>query len=127
MRRSALVVLFGVFGSLGLPLVHSPASAQQPACLHGPQPTAAEEARRRSAVAFTRHVNTMQVRVLAATKSFQSEGELPLTQAVPDGFVFRMTATSQSYAFSVQDARDPCRFAFFSDQGGLIFAGEAIR
>ena len=32
-----------------------------------------------------------------------------------------------TYTFSIKDTLDPCHFAFFSDQQGLIYTGTPIR
>jgi hypothetical protein len=76
---------------------------------------------------FTRHINTIQVRAAAATGSYQQADQLPISQPLPEGFELRLAAAGRAYAFSVQDTTDPCRFAYFSDQMGLIFRGEVIR
>jgi len=100
--------------------------AQQPACLHGPQETPEQAARKRSALTFTRQVNTLQARATTTNKAYLPADQLQLA-AVPAGFEFRLAAVPTGYAFSVRDNTDPCRFAFFSDQQGLIFQGEVIR
>ena len=102
-------------------------SAQQPACLHGPQEQASQAARKQNALTFVRRVNTAQAKAVGSTGSYLSGEQLPFASQVPEGFAFRFVGTGQAYAFSVQDTSDPCRFAFFSDQMGVIFHGEAIR
>ena len=101
-------------------------NAQQLACLHGSPETPEQVARKRAALAFTRQVNTLQARAMATNTAYLPAGQLQLG-AVPDGFEFRLAAVPTGYAFSVRDNTDPCRFAFFSDQQGLIFDGEVIR
>jgi len=34
-----------------------------------------------------------------------------------------ISADGRSYAFSLKDGRDPCRFAIFSDQHGYLYGG----
>ncbi len=99
-------------------------NAQQPACLHGPQETPEQAARKRAALTFTRQVNTLQSKA-GATGAYVGADQIQLAE--PEGFEFRLAAAPKSYAFSVRDNTDPCRFAFFSDQQGLIFQGEVIR
>jgi hypothetical protein len=101
--------------------------AQVPGCLHGPQEQASQAARKQSALNFVRRVNTAQAKAVGSIGSYLSSDQLPFASQVPDGFVFRFAGNGQAYAFSVQDTSDPCRFAFFSDQAGLIFQGEVIR
>jgi len=38
-----------------------------------------------------------------------------------------LTSDGATYKFSLKDTLDPCRFAFFSDQEGLIFEANPIR
>jgi len=38
-----------------------------------------------------------------------------------------MAVDENVYGFSIKDSTDPCGFAFFSDQDGLIYTGEALR
>jgi hypothetical protein len=118
----AVVVSGGLFASR----VGYTVTAQQPACLHGPQETADQAARKRAALTFTRQVNTLQLRARAANAAYATSDQLQLS-SVPDGFEFRLAVTPAAYAFSVRDNTDPCRFAFFSDEQGLIFSGEVIR
>ena len=49
---------------------------------------------------------------------------LPL---LPEGFKARMSTDGASYAFSVKDTLDPCHFALFSDQDGLIYNSTPIQ
>jgi hypothetical protein len=102
-------------------------TAQQPACLHGPQEDARQAARKLGALTFVRRVNTTQAKAVGSTGSYLSGDQLPFASQVPDGFAFSLASSGQAYAFSVKDTSDPCRFAFFSDQDGVIFQGEAIR
>jgi hypothetical protein len=114
-----------LIGGLAFPRsVSNFVNAQQPTCLHGPQETPEQAARKRAALTFTRQVNTLQVKA-SATGAYVGADQIQF--AVPEGFEFRLAAAPTSYAFSVRDNTDPCRFAFFSDQQGLIFQGEVIR
>jgi len=38
-----------------------------------------------------------------------------------------LAVDANGYAFSIKDSTDPCGFAYFSDQSGVIYAGEYIR
>jgi hypothetical protein len=101
-------------------------TAQQPTpCLHGDNETAAEQARRFAALRFVRAVNTAH-----ANTSAPKYGALTTLEGlppIPDGFVVGHAADDQGYVFAVKDATDPCRFAFFSDQEGIIYLGGPIR
>jgi hypothetical protein len=124
MTRAAVMalVLVGVLASPGP--VGDYVNAQQPACLHGAQETPEQAARKRAALTFTRQVNTLQLKA-GATGAYLLADQIQIP--VPEGFEFRLAAAPKSYAFSLRDNTDPCRFAFFSDQQGLIFQGEVIR
>lgn len=133
MRRASIALLTGVVAlstSCGSAsnrvVVQQPSQTPAPACLHGPQETPEQAARKRTAIAFTRQVNTLQARAVATSKAYVAADQLQLA-AVPEGFEFRMAVTPTAYAFSVRDNSDPCRFAYFSDEQGLIFHGEVIR
>ena len=42
---------------------------------------------------------------------------------LPPGFVLQFHTDGRSYAFSLKDGRDACRFAIFSDQHGYLYGG----
>lgn len=101
--------------------------AQQPACLHGTGETPAQQMRRRQALVMARQINTAQAAARQRTKAYQSLTGLERVGAAPEGFVARIAVDENAYAFSINDSTDPCGFAFFSDQDGLIYTGEALR
>jgi hypothetical protein len=102
------------------------AAAQAP-CLHGADESAEQAARRKQALGFTRHINTHQADWFRKNKAFGSLEQLPLTQTKPGGFDVKVSADAASYAFAVIDQTDPCRLAFFSNDAGVIYRGEALR
>ena len=104
--------------------VATPATAQQPrACLHGDDESPEDRARRAAALTLARDVNTMEAR----TDSYQPLSSLALNRETPDGFRLQLTTDGNSYAFSVKDTLDPCLFAYFSDQSGIILVGRVIQ
>ena len=133
MRVAAFAVLVGIAALLAScgsarnrVVAQQPSQAPQPTCLHGPLESPEQAARKGAALTLIRQVNTLQARAMGGSKSYQSTDQLQLP-VPPAGFELRLTATPAAYAFSVRDTTDPCRFAYFSDQQGLIFHGEAIR
>jgi len=64
--------------------------------------------------------------IFSRTSAYQPLAQLPVA-ATPSGFAVHLATDGSSYAFSVKDSLDACRFGYFSDQDGLIFAGEVIR
>jgi hypothetical protein len=84
-------------------------------------------ARRRGGITFTRHVNTQQSRAFSAAKRYLPIGNLTLTESVPEGYELTLSADEQGYSFSVIDRKGPCRFAFFSNQNGVIYTGQPLQ
>ena len=102
-----------------------PLTAQQPACLHGPNESPDQLARRRAALGITREINGLQA-AFRRTPAYQPLAQLPVS-GIPAGFAVQLVTDGTTYSFSVKDTLDPCRFGFFSDQDGLIFVGEVIK
>ena len=122
------VLLAGVGGLLGLPGQRTIRAQQQPMCAHGPDETDAQKARRRQALGFVRHIGNLEASASATNNGlYKGAEQLQLTQALPSGFQLRLSSSGRSYALSVVDTSDPCKFAYFSDENGLIFRGEVIR
>ena len=115
------LALAGVLASMEL------VTAQQPACLHGQNEAPDQVARRQRALGFTRHINTLQAAAYSRTQAYPSLAQLPVVEAIPQGFVVHLVSDGPSYAFSVKDTLDPCRFGYFSDQDGVIYVGQVIR
>jgi hypothetical protein len=45
----------------------------------------------------------------------------------PNEFVTSLVVDANGYIFSIKDTLDPCRFAFFSDQDGVIYTAKPIQ
>jgi hypothetical protein len=113
----------------------APNSASQ--CLHGSDESGKQAGRRREALIAARALNTLQMRQKATTGAFLDQAaslvQLELARMVDGnggeiapGWEFHLLTTGDSYLFSVKDAKDPCRFAFFSDNTGLIYTTRPI-
>lgn len=102
-------------------------NAQQPSCLHGQDESAAQQARRRGALALTRQINSYEVVAKQRTQTYQPPASLPNLMATPAGFDVHFATDGATYAFSVKDTLDPCSFAYFSDEAGLIYTGQALQ
>ena len=114
--------------SVTLLLPHTHVVAQTDACLHDPAgETQAEQTRRGLALRLARAINTGEMQVFSTQKKFAALEQLPISAGIPQGFVAALSTDGQSYAFSIKDTIDPCRFAYFSDQNGVIFNGQPIR
>jgi hypothetical protein len=111
----------------GVLIGRSPTLAQQPACLHGTNEIPAEQARRQEALRLTRQVNTAQSAAYSQAGMFQPVERLAPAPTPPQGFVVHLATDGERYVFSVKDTLDPCHFAYFSDENGVIYTGQALR
>jgi hypothetical protein len=105
-------------------------TAQQPqrVCLHGDSESADQAARRTQALVLVRHINTLQAQAqVGPSPAYFPLAQLKVVRETPQGFTVQLSTDGASYALSVKDTLDPCRFGYFSDQDGVIFAGQPIR
>jgi hypothetical protein len=124
--RITVAMVLAAFGVASLTTLMPGIEAQQPACLHGPEETAVEQARRRGALGLVRAINTAQVQAHGRTGVYQPLANVSLP-ATPEGFAVQFAEAPGGYVFSVKDTLDPCHFAFFSDQVGVIYTAQPIR
>jgi hypothetical protein len=47
--------------------------------------------------------------------------------SIPAGFEVMLAAEQDVFAVVLKDTRDPCFFALFSDQKGLIYSGRPLQ
>jgi hypothetical protein len=115
--------------ALGLALfvAFGDAATQEPGCLHGPSEAPAQALRRQAAVGFARLVNTTELRAHQQAQTYYALSDLHTIPPAPEGFKAQLSTDGVSYTFSVKDTLDPCRFAFFSDQDGMIYTATPIR
>jgi hypothetical protein len=124
------------------------AYAQQ--CLHGPNETPDQAARRREALTATRTINNIQANQPAAprrlylrhvelagspyaAKMRESTNETvkrislnPSDDILPQ-WKLTLDVSESGYWFMIKDAADPCGFAYISNQVGVILNAEPIR
>ena len=122
-RRPTLAARVCLAAAMVLVLA-STATAQQ--CLHGADESASERGRRQAAVAFVERVNAAQRDALAMQGTYVALADAVPLADVPLGFVPRLTADRWSYAISLKDLFDPCGFALFSDQDGLVYEARPV-
>jgi len=60
-------------------------------------------------------------------RQFQPVAALANVSAPPQGFTVHFTSDGATYAFSVRDTLDPCWLAYFSDESGVIYTGQALQ
>ena len=119
--------------------------AQQ--CLHGPDETPEQKARKREALQATRQINTLQANspsgrqgtymnqtemaVYYADLTKQTPAKQPLifdpASEVLPGWQLTLDKTEKGYWFMIKDKTDPCGFAWISTQAGLIYRAEHLR
>jgi hypothetical protein len=78
------------------------------------------------ALAWVRRINSLQTQHFSQRKTYQPLSALPDIQT-PAGFSNQLIVHQAGYAVSAKDKLDPCAFAYFSDQDGVIYTAEAIR
>lgn len=129
-------------------LATRPAFAQQ--CLHGPNETTDETARRHQALTAARTVNTLQANQPGArNRSYLRHVDLDassyaqsLRQSTNETFKrislrpedeilpkwkLTLDVTENGYWFMIKDLADPCGFAYISNQAGVIFNSAPIQ
>jgi hypothetical protein len=126
MRPVHAYVIAAAVTIVGAAVSTPPMMAQQTPCLHS-STDQSQIARRRQALVFTRHVNTRESAAFGQSRAYAPLAGLSLTELLPQGFVVQLSADTQSYSFSVVDQGDACRSGFFSNQDGLIYAGQALQ
>jgi hypothetical protein len=141
MRKTCALILAVTCLSAG------PAFAQE--CLHGPNETPDQKARRVDALRVARTVNNLEANQpgartnaylrqvelksspFAAGRDGQSEWFKKLNftpgQEVIPGWVLTLDVTQDGYWFAINDKTDSCGFRYISNQDGLIFTAEPIR
>jgi hypothetical protein len=113
----AVAVVLGI--SIGMP------AQQQRTCLHDrASETSEQAARRTAAVNYVRQVNTAEAR---HRQPYAGLASLDAVPTPPEGFASQLSTDGTTYTFSVKDTTDACRFAYFSDQVGLIYTGAPLQ
>jgi len=108
-----------ILGLVGIAGLRTADSVQDSGC-------PADAQRRQAAVQFARAVNTAEARFQAQNKRYGQISELGI-EAEPVGYRAQLSSDGTAYVFSIKDTVDPCHFALFSDQQGLIYAAQPLR
>jgi hypothetical protein len=116
------VAVFAVVFSIG---TRTP--AQAPACLHGPSENADNRGRRQAALEYARKVNLLEAEGKLQAQSYFNLDTLPMLPPLPRGFKAQLSNDGVSYTFSLKDALDPCGFAYFSDQDGIVYSAAPVK
>jgi hypothetical protein len=95
-------------------------------CRHHQGATQEDRARRAQALALAKAINAAEAEVVRRTRQYQPVESLQSLPAVPGGFQLNLYADRAGYIFAIKDTLDPCRFAVFSDAGGLLYEKSAL-
>jgi hypothetical protein len=119
-HRSAAVLLV-------LMLTGTPAAAQECRAGDGSGATQTAEGQRRhdAAVQYLARVHAAQQQAHAEGGRYVPLHQLRAVPAPPVGFIPRLVADQWSYAVSLKDLFDPCGFALFSDEHGVVYESVA--
>jgi hypothetical protein len=88
--------------------------------------TTEQQAWRWQAVQFARRINTAESKAFATGHAYLPLAALP-DVGTPDGFSAELAVDESGYVFGIKDTHDPCKFALFSDQGGLIYSAQPLQ
>ena len=90
-------------------------------CRHGVDESPANRAQRLQALALASAINRAEGQQAQQTRQYAPLSNLGALPAVPQGFTLKLYADSDGYVTVLKDARDPCRYAIFTDHGGHIY------
>jgi len=128
-------------------VLFAPSLAAGQLCLHGPDSTAEQKARKTAALRATRQINTVQAnRPEARQGRYLDQLEMagydaeqvkksgaatslifdPNAEVIP-GWQLILQKTEDGYWFMIKDKTDPCGFAYISNDAGVIYTAEPIR
>ena len=91
------------------------------ACLHGTSERADQRARRVAALEYVKRVTFIEGEGKLQAQQYYTLTDLPQLPPVPQGFKVQLSTDGTTYVLSLKDAQDPCGFAYFSDQDGVIY------
>jgi hypothetical protein len=103
-------------------LVPPPAAS----CLHEAAERQPDRLRRDEAIALAKAVHERQALLARQSRRYHQLSELQPLPGTPAGFEMRLFADSSGYVLSLKDVTDPCHFAVFSDQAGLLYQKSAL-
>jgi hypothetical protein len=123
LRPTSFYVGILAVGSLAAGIHAQPSPA--PRCRHEEHATEADRNRRARTLTVAKAINAMQAELVRRTGQYHPAENLRLPE-VPAGFELNLFVNRSGYLFAIKDMTDPCRFAVFSDEGGLIYEKSAL-
>jgi hypothetical protein len=97
-----------------------------PRCRHDQNAVHEDRDRRAQALTLAKAINAAQAQLVQQTQHYQPLSGLGDLPPVPRGFELNLYADRWGYMFGLKDALDACRFAVFSDEGGLLYEQSAL-
>lgn len=121
-----------IFATLSIGMMASPSSSQvPPRCLHGADERPDHRARREQALTLALQINRAEnagpTLAPLERRTFRPLDQLATLPPTPTGFKIQFNTDGATYAFSIKDTLDPCRYAVFSDQELSIYEATARR
>jgi hypothetical protein len=95
-------------------------------CRHDQAAKQDDRARHAQALTLAKAINVAEAELVRRTRQYQPLESLHNLPAVPSGFQLNLHADRSGYIFAIKDTSDPCRFAVFSDAGGLLYEKSAL-
>ena len=126
MRRTAVCIALLGMASMGRAAMPGRQFPSAISCLHHQGATQENRARRAQALTLAKAVHAAEAELVRRTRQYQPLESLGNLPALPSGFQLNLYADRSGYIFSIKDTVDPCRFAVFSDHGGLLYEKSAL-
>lgn len=126
LRRALYLPAVLLAAAIAASAVHTEQLWYAPSCLHQNNAQAFDRARRAAALELARAINKAQAEMIQRTGSYQPFERLGTLPAVPRGFDVTLFSDRSAYLFALRDRLDPCRFAVFSDERGLLYQESAL-
>jgi len=120
-----VIVAVALAGAVSYGIAAEQAAPQN--CLHGTSESPEQAARKRAALQLARQINTTEAQANTQGHTYYAVSDLPGLASEVNGFKVQLSTDGGTYTFSVKDTLDACRFAYFSDQEGVIYSGLPVR
>jgi hypothetical protein len=92
-----------------------------PTCFHDRAERDVDRQRREQALALAKAVNAAQGTAAERTRVYVPLSRLGKLPPTPRGFELRLYTDATGYVVSLKDVLDPCKYAIFSDESGLLY------
>jgi hypothetical protein len=126
LRRASICVVVLAIAAMGVTALEPNQLWYAPSCRHGEGAKRADRARRAGALALARAINAAQGEIVQRTGTYQPLERLGTLPPGPQGFDLTLFADRTGYLFALKDTQDPCSFAVFSDERGLLYEKSAL-